>query len=112
MMNKKTILIDLDGVLNTYDGNFDKDKIPSVKDGAKEFLKNLSEKFVIRIFTARNKLLTSKWLIENGIDNYIEDITDKKDLCWLYIDDRCICFDGEYKNLSEKIENFRPWYRV
>ena len=31
----KTILIDLDGVLNNYDGNFDKDKIPSVKDGAK-----------------------------------------------------------------------------
>jgi len=32
---KKVILIDLDGVLNNYDGNFDKDKIPSVKDGAK-----------------------------------------------------------------------------
>ena len=110
-MNKKTILIDLDGVFNNYDGNFDKDKIPSIKDGANEFLKNLSENFIIRIFTTRNKLLTSKWLIKNGIDNYIEDITDKKDLCWLYIDDRCICFDGEYKKLTEKIEKFKPWYR-
>ena len=107
----KTILIDLDGVLNNYDGNFDKDKIPSIKGGAKEFLKNLSENFVIRIFTTRNKLLTSKWLIENEIDNYIEDITDKKDLSWLYIDDRCICFDGKYKNLIEKIKKFKPWYR-
>jgi len=108
----KTILIDLDGVLNNYDGNFDKEKIPPIKDGAKEFLKDLSENFVIKIFTTRNKLLTSKWLIENGIDRFIEDITDKKDLCWLYLDDRCICFDGEYENLKDKIENFKPWYKT
>ena len=40
---KKTILIDLDGVLNTYTGNFDKDFIPPIKEGAFDFLKNLSE---------------------------------------------------------------------
>jgi hypothetical protein len=31
-------------------------------------------------FTTRNKLLTAKWLIENDIDKYIEDITNTKDL--------------------------------
>ena len=108
----KTIFIDVDGVLNNYDGSFDKEKIPPIKDGAKEFLKDLSENFVIKIFTTRNKLLTSKWLIENGIDRFIEDITDKKDLCWLYLDDRCICFDGEYENLKDKIEKFKPWYKT
>ncbi|MBR1942399.1 hypothetical protein IJ843_01535 [bacterium] len=46
---KKTILIDLDGVLNTYNGKFDKDFIPPIKDGAKEFLQNLSENFDIKI---------------------------------------------------------------
>ena len=35
---KKTILIDLDGVLNDYVGNYDKDFIPPIKAGAKEFL--------------------------------------------------------------------------
>ena len=40
---RKTILIDLDGVLNEYTGDFDKDYIPPIKDGAKEFLENLSE---------------------------------------------------------------------
>ena len=35
---RKTILIDLDGVLNEYTGDFDKDYIPPIKDGAKEFL--------------------------------------------------------------------------
>ena len=34
-MFKKTILIDLDGVLNAYDGKYDKNHIPSIKDGAR-----------------------------------------------------------------------------
>ena len=38
MTKKKTILIDLDGVLNDYVGNYDKDFIPPIKAGAKEFL--------------------------------------------------------------------------
>ena len=49
-MNKRTILIDLDGVLNTYTGNFDKDFIPPIKEGAKEFLEELSENFVIKVY--------------------------------------------------------------
>ena len=33
-MTKKTVLIDLDGVLNTYCGNFEDDFVPDIKDGA------------------------------------------------------------------------------
>ena len=71
----------------------------------------MTEKYEIKIFTTRNKILTSKWIIENNLENYILDVTDKKDLCWLFIDDRCIKFDGNYNNLYEQIENFKPWYR-
>ena len=42
---KKTILIDLDGVLNEYEGKFDKDFIPPIKLGAKEFLEKLAIEF-------------------------------------------------------------------
>ena len=108
---RKTILIDLDGVLNEYTGGFDKDYIPPIKDGAKEFLENLSENFDIKIFTTRNKILATKWLINNSIDQFVVDITNVKDLAWLYIDDRCINFDGNFENLSNNINNFRPWYR-
>ena len=108
---RKTILIDLDGVLNEYTGGFDKDYIPPIKDGAKEFLENLSENFDIKIFTTRNKILATKWLINNNIDQFVADITNVKDLAWLYIDDRCINFDGNFENLSNNINNFRPWYR-
>ena len=111
IMFKKTILIDLDGVLNTYTGDFDKNFIPPIKDGAKEFLKDLSEKFSIKIFTTRNHLLASKWAIKNKIDKYIEDITSNKDISWLIIDDRCINFGGDYNILKDKIENFKAWYK-
>lgn len=111
ILMKKTILIDLDGVLNTYDGNFNKDYIPLVKDGAKEFLEKLSKNYEIKIFTTRNKLLTSKWVIENNLDKYILDITNIKDLAWIYIDDRCLTFKGNYESLTAEINNFRPWYK-
>ena len=110
-MNKKTILIDLDGVLNEYVGNFDKDFIPPIKQGAKEFLSILAEKHIIKIFTTRNRLLASKWVIENGLDELIEDVTNVKEPCWVYIDDRCINFDGNFNDLIDKIENFKPYYK-
>ena len=109
-MYKKTILIDLDGVLNEYTGNFDKDYIPKIKQGAKEFLTKLSENYIIKLFTTRNKILATKWLIENSLDTIVEDITNVKELSYLYIDDRCIKFDGDYDNLETQIQNFKPWH--
>lgn len=37
---KQNILIDLDGVLCSYEGGYDENYIPKIKAGAKEFLKN------------------------------------------------------------------------
>src|SRR5574344_766353 len=108
---KKTILIDLDGVLNDYDGNFDKNKIPKIKKGSKTFLKKLSKNFDIKIFTTRNRLLTSKWLIENNLDEYIKEVTNKKENAYIYIDDRCIKFNGDFKEISKKIEDFKVYWK-
>ena len=38
-MHKKTLFIDLDGVLNEYNGKFDEKYIPPIKNGAYKFLK-------------------------------------------------------------------------
>ena len=108
---KKTILIDLDGVLNQYTGGFDKDFIPPIKEGAIEFLEKLSEDFELKLFTTRNKILAAKWLIKNNIDKYFIDITNTKDLAWLYIDDRCINFNGNFNDLIKSINSFVPWYK-
>lgn len=111
MAFKKTILIDLDGVLNKYDGNFDKNFIPPIKEGAYEFIKELSEDYNIKIFTTRNRILASEWIIKNNLKGYIDDITNVKELSYLLVDDRCIKFDGKYDNLKQQIDNFKVWYK-
>ena len=94
-MFKKTILFDLDGVLNTYDGKYDKNYIPTITDGAYKLIKELSQDYKIVIFTTRNILIASKWIIDNGLDEYVENVTNVKEPAYLLIDDRCINFNGD-----------------
>ena len=108
---KKTILFDLDGVLNTYDGKYDKNYIPPIKDGAYELIKELSQDYKIVIFTTRNSLIASKWVIENRLDEYVDNVTNVKEPAYLIIDDRCINFDGDFNKLREEIKNFEVWYK-
>ena len=111
MTKKKTILVDLDGVLNQYNGDFNESEIPKIRDGARNFIKDLSQKFIVKVFTTRNKILATKWIIKNSLDKYITDITDIKEPAHLHIDDRCICFDGDFEHMANQIEKFRPWYK-
>jgi len=110
--NKKKILIDLDGVLNQYQGEYKADYIPPVREGAKDFIKNISQKFEVKLFTTRNKILASRWIIENGLENFISDVTNIKEVAWLYVDDRCINFDGNFDNLTNNIISFEPWHKA
>ena len=110
---KKKIMIDLDGVLNNYTF-FKENDIPEIKDGAKEFLKKLyeQEKYELFLFTTRNKILASKWLIENGIDIFFKDITNIKEPAFMYIDDRAVQFHGDYNVLMEQINKFNVYWKA
>jgi len=116
MNNKKfknKILIDLDGVLNQYGKEkFDENYIPPIKNGAKEFLEKLqNDETELYLFTTRNLLLASKWLIENNLDKYFKDVTNVKIPAFLYIDDRCVCFDGNYEETINKINCFQVYWK-
>lgn len=74
-------------------------------------MKKLSKNYKIVIFTTRNSLIASKWIIENGIDKYVENVTNVKEPAFLIIDDRCINFNGDYKKLKTQIDNFEVWYK-
>ena len=112
-MYKKTLLIDLDGTLNQYgDEKYDENYIPKIKQGAKEFIEKLylTQKFELVLFTTRNLLLSVKWLIDNNIDIFFKDATNVKLPAHLCIDDRAICFNGDYLDTLRKVENFNVWW--
>ncbi|MCQ2789606.1 MAG: hypothetical protein MJ229_04415 [bacterium] len=111
-MSVKKIMIDLDGVLNEYGNNeFDENFIPEIKQGAYEFLEELSKNFELYLFTTRNLILSVKWLIRNDLDKFFKDVTNIKIPSYLYIDDRTICFKGDYKKTLEDINNFSVYWK-
>ena len=110
-MQKRKILIDLDGVLNEYGKEpFDENYIPEIKKGAVEFLEELNKIGDLYLFTSRNLMYSSKWLFENKIDKYFKDITCIKLPSFLYIDDRTICFDGNYDIIIDRIKKFKTYW--
>ena len=113
-MNKKKnkILIDLDGVLNEYGKEpYDENSIPEIKTGAIEFIKELNKIGELYLFTSRNLMLSTKWLIKNKIDKYFKDVTNIKLPSYLYIDDRCVCFKGEYAQTIKEIKEFKIYWK-
>ena len=110
-MYRKKILLDLDGVLNVYSGNYDPDKIPEIKNGAREFVEKLNKDFDLYLFTTREKSLSEKWLKENELNTYFKEVTNIKIPAYLHIDDRCICFDGDYNKLLSEINHFKVYWK-
>lgn len=78
---KQTILLDLDGVINTYNGAYNPVYIPPLREGAREFVEKLSAKYKIKLFTTRNKMLAAIWLLENNLNEFISGVTNTKELC-------------------------------
>lgn len=112
MKNKRTILVDLDGVLNEYTGNYKHDIIPPIREGAKEFLKKLAKDYIVKIFTTRDRLLTLQWLKLYKIDeSIVQDVTNLKEPAIHIIDDRALKFNGNYDDTYTEIKNFSVWYK-
>ncbi|MBO6087063.1 hypothetical protein J6P92_01800 [bacterium] len=108
----KKFLIDLDGVLNNYGTNkFDENYIPEMRDGVEEFLKELSCMGKLYLFTTRNLKLSTQWLIDNRIDKYFKDITNVKIPAYLHINDRAICFSGDYKITIDNVKKFKVYWK-
>jgi len=106
-MPKKTIAIDLDGVLNNYTKYTN--EIPEIKDGAEDFIKTLSKDYELILFTIRSPKLATEWLIKYNLNHYFKDVTNVKPIAILYVDDRAINFSGDYNKALDKIKNFKTY---
>lgn len=113
-MRKKTISIDLDGVLNTYAGSKDykEDYIMPPREGAYDFLKALHENFDIEIFTVRDVKLTNSWLSQNNLARFVVKVTNiKNPFSTIILDDRALNFDGDFNKSLSEIKNFKPHWK-
>ena len=106
---KRTIMIDLDGVLDNYTKYTD--EIPEIRKGAKDFIKQLSKDYKLILFTTRSPMKATKWLQDNKIDRYFIDVTNIKSPAYIYLDDRTIKFEGDYNKALNDINNFRVYWQ-
>lgn len=59
------------------------------------------------LFTTRNNLEATKWLIENKIDKYFKNVTNVKIPAYLYLDDRAIVNQMSLARLGLTNEDLR-----
>ena len=116
----KTICIDFDGVLHDYSKGWQGvDVFSGAVDGASEGTHQLKEAgWIIIIFTTRNDTpALRKWLADNGIAfDYInynpnQPVESEKGklIADIYLDDRGLRFDGDWKKTIIQIGAFCPW---
>lgn len=93
---KPTIAIDFDGVIHAYTKGWQDGEIyDEANDGTREALEDLSRRYELTVFTARENLEpVRRWLQDRYPDIRFADVTNKKPKAKLYIDDRAVHFTG------------------
>ncbi len=107
------VCVDLDGVLNTFDQWQGSEYFHPARPGAAEFLGRLNDAgFRVVIFTVRYHAWVEKWLQENGLAQLVSSVTDRKPPAHAYVDDRAICFRGDFEETFQEIVSFRPFWEA
>ena len=102
------ICIDLDGVLNDFDEWRGADYFHPPRPGAREFLQQLHQRgYQVVIFTVRWKPHVEQWLMDHQLAEFVSDVTDKKLPAHVYVDDRALCFRGDFSEVLAQIQSFR-----
>ena len=91
-MAKRTICVDMDGVLAKYDGWKGVDHIGEPIDGAREFLRKLSKKYEVAIFTTRCNAVAQSEYTERELIEKVRDWLQKHEMHWdLIIPGKPLC---------------------
>jgi hypothetical protein len=129
-MNKPIICVDFDGVIHSYKSGWKGATVISdpVNPGFFEWLDEVSQHFKIVVYSSRSKEAGAcdavalwladqrkKWRDAGGVSSITDgtpvdvEFAHEKPAAYLTIDDRAICFDGNWPS-AETMRNFKPWY--
>ncbi|SRR5581483_2901403 len=107
------ICVDLDGVLNDFDGWKGADYFHPPRPGAREFLERLQAAgYRVIVFTVRWAPHVEEWLERHDMLRYVSAVTDKKPAAHVYVDDRAICFRGDFQSALQEISLFRAHWEA
>ena len=105
---RPVVCVDLDGVLNAFDGWKGADHFHPPREGAREFLEELNRLgYRVVVFTVRWAPHVEQWLARHGLTKLVSEVTDRKPPAHVYIDDRAICFQGDFADALEKVGRFK-----
>jgi phosphoglycolate phosphatase-like HAD superfamily hydrolase len=104
----RTIYVDLNGVLDTYDGWRGHHVDFPPRAGAAAFLQALrDEGYNLVLFTAAPQPEALAWLNEHDLRQYFDFVTNVKGPAIAYLDDRAVTFQGDFARALADIRNFR-----
>jgi hypothetical protein len=132
MNNKPTLCVDFDGVIHSYTSGWKgAAEIPDPPvPGALEWLWRATETFDVKVYSSRSRdpeaiIAMRSWMRVQSAhiwehehpmcfgcapDDYPIDFVHEKPAAFLTIDDRAICFDGDWSKLNPaELRKFKPW---
>lgn len=114
------IAVDFDGVIHKCSkGYYDGTIYDPPVEGAREALRELSEKYTVIVHTCKAKpdrgLVNGKtgtelvwqWLKDNNLNQYVSKVTAEKPRAMAYIDDKSIPFNNNWDSIITKIQNIK-----
>lgn len=100
--------VDLNGVLDDYTGWRHPDHWDPPRAGARQFLEALrAHGFDVVVFTTRHPVGVRRWLREHGLIDLVGAITRRKPPAHVFIDDRAICFRGDFADAVKQAAAFK-----
>jgi hypothetical protein len=101
------VCVDLNGVLDSYTGWRGPSHFDPPRPGARAFLESLRDRgFEIVVFTTRYADGVWAWLREHGLADLVADVTDRKPAAHVFIDDRAVCFRGNFEDTLRQVDAF------
>ncbi len=105
-MYRKTVAVDLDGVLAQYHGFKGPQLIEPPMEGAREFLESLcAEGYKVVIYTSRETFIVFEWLRQWDMMEFVTDVNFchingrvGKPVAVAYVDDRAVPFQGDFED--------------
>lgn len=127
---KPTICIDFDGVIHSYEKGWQDGVIyGTVVPGFFEWVERVRDRFKLVIYSSRSKddggviamgvwlhEQRNRWISDGGKRDPVEtleiEFAHEKPAAWLTIDDRAVCFRGDWtapELAPDAMRSFKPW---